>query len=183
MSEIYELELEEALELGEEEVNTFTITDDIKADWALKKIAEERKEFERLKAIAEQQMEEIELKIKHLEETTERKTAFLRGCLAQYFETVPHKATKTQETYKLLSGSLVFKLPSQKMVKDDEKLLEYFKQNNMNEYIKTKETPAWAEFKKNLSIVDDKVIDTSTGEVVEVVKVEETAGVFDVKTS
>ena len=74
-------------------------------------------------------------------------------------------------------------LPSQKMVKDDEKLLEYFKQNNMNEYIKTKETPAWAEFKKNLSIVDDKVIDTSTGEVVEVVKVEEIAGVFDVKTS
>ena len=183
MSEIYELELEEALELREEEVNTFTITDDNKADWALKKIAEERKEVERLNALAKQQIEEIELKIKHLEETTERKTAFLKGCLAQYFETVPHKATKTQETYKLLSGSLVFKLPSQKMVKDDEKLLEYFKQNNMNEYIKTKETPAWAEFKKNLSIVDDKVIDTSTGEVVDVVKVEETAGSFEVKTS
>ena len=181
MSEIFELE--EVLEQPEDAEKVFYISDDYTADWALKKIAEERKEVERLKALAEQQIEEIEMKIKHLEETTERKTAFLRGCLAQYFETVPHKATKTQETYKLLSGSLVFKLPSQKMVKDDEKLLEYFKQNNMNEYIKTKETPAWAEFKKNLSIVDDKVIDTSTGEVVEVVKVEEISGSFDVKIS
>lgn len=181
MSEIYELE--ELLEQPEDEAKVFAITDDNTADWALKKISEERKELERLKAIAEQQIEEIQLKVKHLEESTERKTSFLKGCLAQYFETVPHKATKTQETYKLLSGSLVFKLPAQKMVKDDEKLLEYFKQNNMSEYIKTKETPAWAEFKKNLSIVDDKVIDMSTGEVVEVVKVEETAGSFDVKTS
>lgn len=187
MSEIYELEeqLEFLEEHGqpEEEAKSFRIDDDIKADWALKKIAADRKECERVKAIALKEIEVLEEKIKHLEETTERKTTFLKGCLAQYFETVPHKATKTQETYKLLSGSLVFKLPSQKMVKDDEKLLEYFKQNNMNEYIKTKETPAWAEFKKNLSIVDDKVIDTSTGEVVEVVKVEETEGLFDVKTS
>ena len=181
MSEIYELE--EILEQPEEAEKSFSITDDNTADWALKKIAEERKELERLKAIAQQQVEEIELKIKHLEETTERKTAFLKGCLAQYFETVPHKATKTQETYKLLSGSLVFKLPKQNLVKDDTKLLNYLHENGMEEYIKTEEKPIWAEFKKTLSIVDGKVIDTSTGEVVEAVKAEETAGVFDVKTS
>lgn len=181
MSEIYELE--EILEQPEEEEKCFYITDDNTADWALKKIAEERKELERLKAIAQQQVEEIELKIKHLEETTERKTAFLKRCLAQYFETVPHKATKTQETYKLLSGSLVFKLPKQNLVKDDAKLLNYLHENGMEEYIKTEEKPIWAEFKKTLSVVDGKVIDTSTGEVVEAVKAEETAGVFDVKTS
>lgn len=181
MSEIYELE--EVLEQQEDAEKGFSITDDNTADWALKKIAEERKELERLKSIAEQQVEEIQLKVKHLEETTERKTAFLKGCLAQYFETVPHKATKTQETYKLLSGSLVFKLPKQNMVKDDAKLLEYFHKNNMEEYIKTEEKPVWSEFKKTLSIVDGNVIDTSTGEIVEAVKAEETPGVFDVKTS
>lgn len=181
--ELEELEFLQHLDDGQdEEGKEFKIDNDKKADWALNIIDEERKEAERLKELAKQQIEEIEMKIKYIEEKSERKTAFLKSCLAQYFETVPHKATKTQETYKLLSGSLVFKLPSQKMVKDDEKLLEYFKQNNMNEYIKTKETPAWNEFKKNLSIVDDKVIDTSTGEVVDVVKVEETAGSFEVKT-
>lgn len=181
MREIYDLE--EVMEQTEDAEKGFSITDDNTADWALKRIAEERKELERLEAIADHQIEELELKKKHLKETSERKTAFLKGCLAQYFETVPHKATKTQETYKLLSGSLVFKLPRQNMVKDDAKLLEYFHKNNMSEYIKTEEKPVWNEFKKTLSVVDGKVIDTSTGEVVEAVKAEETAGVFDVKTS
>ena len=53
----------------------------------------------------------------------------------------------------------------------------------MEEYIKTEEKPAWGEYKKTLSIVDGQVIDTVTGEVVDIIKVEETAGVFEVKTS
>lgn len=179
MSEIYELE--EVMEQPEDAVKGFSITDDNTADWALKRIAEERKELERLVAIADQQIEELELKKKHLKEITERKTAFLKGCLAQYFEKVPHKATKTQETYKLLSGSLVFKLPKQTMVKDDAKLLKYLHENGMEEYIKTEEKPKWGDFKKTLTIVDGKVIDTVSGEVVEAVRAEEEPGSFDVK--
>lgn len=185
MSEIFELEeVLDALQDGQEtEGKVYTVDNDYKADWAVKKIAEHRADLERVKLIAQQQIEEIDLKIKNLEKITERKTAFLRGCLARYFETVPHKATKTKETYKLLSGSLEFKIPKQNMVKDDAELLEYFHKNGMEEYIKTEEKPAWGEYKKKLSIVDGQVIDTVTGEVVEVVKVEETAGVFEVKTS
>lgn len=166
----------------EAEHKGFSINDDVTADWALQKIKEERDECERLSVIACEQIAEINLKMKHLEETAERKTAFLKGCLAEYFKTVPHKATKTQENYKLLNGSLVMKLGSQKMVKDDAELIEYFHQNNMSEYIKTEEKPIWAEFKKNLSIVDGKVVDTTTGEVVDVVRVEDVPGTFDVKT-
>lgn len=181
MSSIYELE--EVLELAESEQEGFSINDDSTADWALRKIAEERAELERLKSIAENQIEEINQKIKYLENATERRTNFLKGCLGQYFQTVPHKATKTQETYKLLSGSLVFKLPKQTMVKDDAQLLDYFRQNGMPEYIKTKEEPAWGEYKKNLTIVDGHAMDTVTGEIVDVIRVEETPGVFEVKTS
>lgn len=181
MSEIYELE--EVLEQPEDEQKGFSINDDATADWAVRKIAEERKELERLKTIAEQQIEEINLKVKHLEETMERKTAFLKGCLAQYFQTVPHKSTKTQESYKLLSGSLVMKFGGQKLVKNDAELVDYFHQNEMPEYIKTKEEPKWAEFKKNLSIVDGNVIDNTTGEIVNVVRVEDVPSTFDVKTT
>ena len=49
------------------------------------------------------------------------------------------------------------------------------------EFVKIKEEPAWVEFKKNLEIVDDVVVNTMTGEVVEVVKIEEDAGSFEVK--
>lgn len=187
MSEIFELE--EILEDGENAFNVlgqkkhFSINDDNVADWALRKIAEENAELERLTSLAKQQIEDLQLKIKHLEEVAGKKTSFLKGCLAEYFQTVPHKSTKTQESYKLISGSLVFKLPKQNMVKDDAQLLEHFRQNGLQEYIKTKEEPAWGEYKKNLSIVDGKVIDTTTGEIVDVVKVEEVPGIFDVKTT
>lgn len=177
MNDIYGLE--EIMENSEEHI--FLIDDDHKADWALRKIAEERKEADRIKAIAEQQIEELQMKIKHAEEVAERKTVFLKGCLAEYFQKVPHKATKTQESYKLLSGSLVFKLPKQNMVKDDEKLIEYFRSNGMEEFIKTKESPEWGEFKKQLQIIDRNVVDTATGDVIDAVKVEESAGIFDVK--
>lgn len=180
MSEIYELQ--EALEQPDEK-KEFFINSDYVADWALREIAKEQEELERLVSIAEQQIEEIKLRIKHLNETAERKTTFLKGCLNQYFQTVPHKSTKTQESYKLLSGSLVFKLPKQTMVKDDAQLLEYFHKNDMCEYIKTKEEPAWGEYKKSLAIVDGKAVDTTTGEVVDVVRIEEVPGTFEVKTS
>lgn len=165
----------------EENTEGFSIKDDKTADWAVKKIAEERAEFERLKILAEEQMQEIKDKVSRMEELTERKTSFLKSCLAQYFETVPHKETKTQETYNLLSGKLVFKKPKHKLVKSDDDLIAYFKENNMTEFVKVKEEPAWVEFKKNLEIVDGVVINTLTGEVVEVVKVEEDAGSFEVK--
>lgn len=165
----------------EENTEGFSIKDDKTADWAVKKIAEERAELERLKTLAEEQMQEIKDKVKYTEELTERKTSFLKSCLAQYFETVPHKETKTQSTYKLLSGQLVFKKPKQKLVKSDDDLIAYFKKNNMTEFVKIKEEPAWVEFKKNLEIVDDVVVNTMTGEVVEVVKIEEDAGSFEVK--
>ena len=98
MSEIYELE--EVLEIleedeqPEEKTNAFIIDNDIKADWALKKIAEDRKECDRVKDIALKEIEVLKEKIEKLEKTTERKTSFLKCCLAQYFETVPHRHRK-----------------------------------------------------------------------------------------
>lgn len=180
MNQIFELE--EVLEQPEDMQKGFSIKDDAVADWAVKKIAEEQAELERLTIIAKQQIDALQLKVKYLEEVAERKTSFLKGCLSEYFRTVPHKSTKTQESYKLLSGSLVMKLPSQKMVKDDAELVEYFHKNNMSEYIKIEEKPMWAEFKKNLSIIDGNVINSVTGEVVDVVRVEHVPESFEVKT-
>lgn len=180
MSQIFELE--EVLEQPEDEQKGFSINDDAVADWAVKKIAEEQAEVERLKALAEQQIAEINLKVKHVEEQAERKARFLNGCLRQYFGTVPHKETKTQESYKLLSGTLVMKKATENLTKDDDALVEYFQQNNMQEYIKTEYKPKWAKFKKELAIVDEKVINTATGEVVDVVKVEQVPESFEVKT-
>lgn len=163
------------------ENSNFVIDSDSKADWALQKIAEEQSEYDRLNALAEEQISEIKAKIEAEKQRFDNKTRFLKGALNVYFMNVPHKETKTQESYKLLSGSLVMKKATQKMVKDDAKLLEYFHNNEMQEFIKTEEKPAWAEFKKNCAIVDGNVVDTSTGEIVTGVAVEDVPEQFDIK--
>ena len=100
--------------------------------------------------------------------------------LQQYFATVEHKSTKTQESYELPSGKLRLKYPKEKFKIDDSKLLEWLKDNAMIEYIDTKISPKWGEFKKTVAVVGNKVV-TEEGQVVEGVTVEMTEPEFVVE--
>lgn len=162
----------------------FKVTDDKTADWALTKIHEAEDERDRLIALAESQIAELKNKIEDLKSKCENETGFLRSCLAMYFETVKSKETKTQKTYKLLSGTLVFKKPSIKINHDDEALLNYLSENDGEDFIKIKKSVDWAEFKKNLTISDDgEVIDTELGIAIpaDACSVEEVPASFTVK--
>lgn len=75
----------------------FRITDDRCADWAIRKIAEERGEYNRLKELADQQKAAIDEKVEAARRRMENGTGFLTSCLADFFRTVPHKTTKTTE--------------------------------------------------------------------------------------
>ncbi len=167
------------------EVNEgFKITDDKCADWALRTIRDEESERDRIIEIAKDQIAELEAQIQDITNKCENKTAFLKNCLAMYMTTVPHKETKTQETYQLLTGKLIFKKPSVKIIHNDEKLLQYLKDNDGAEFIKTKESVDWAEFKKNLTISENnEVIDTGLGTVIDadVCGIEEVPASFDIK--
>lgn len=101
----------------------FRITDDRCADWAIRKIAEERSEYNRLKELADQQKAAIEEKVEAARRRMENGTAFLTSCLADFFNTVPHKTTKTTEKYRLLSGTLTLKKGTVKATVDDSKLV------------------------------------------------------------
>lgn len=164
----------------EEYDESFVIKNDNSANWAVKAIAEDLAERDRLISIAENEIANLNIQIENIKEKYEKKTSFLKSCLAAYFSTVKHNETKTQETYKLLDGTLVLKKPSLKITYDDSALLEYLKANN-NAYVKTKSSIDWAEFKKQLTVVDDNVIVKDTGEVVNACSIEETPAVFDIK--
>ena len=162
----------------------FKVTDDKTADWALTKIHEAEDERDRLIALAEAQIEDLKNKIEDLKNKCENETGFLKSCLAMYFETVKSKETKTQKTYKLLSGTLVFKKPSVKINHDDEALLNYLSENDGEDFIKIKKSIDWAEFKRTLTISDDgEVIDTGLGTIIpaNVCSVEEVPASFTVK--
>lgn len=173
----------EILTAMETEQEGFVIDSDQKASWALKIIKAETDEAGRLMQIADSQIEELVNKKMEIKEKLDHKTGYLKGLLYRYFETVQHKETKTQESYKLLDGSLVYKKPSVKMVPDKEKLLAYCKANNMPEFVKVKEELDWASYKKECEIIDGQVVNVQTGDMLpdEVIQVEEEPGKFDVK--
>lgn len=156
----------------------FVIEDDKAADWALQAIAEHEKERDRLISLANDQINDLEMKIEEITRKCDNDTGYLKSCLYDYFTTVKTKETKTQKSYKLLSGTLVFKKPSVKINHNDEKLIAAL---DGTEYVETKKSLKWGEYKKNLGIEGDVVIDLDTGEVIEACTVEEVPGSFGVK--
>ena len=165
--------------IGEEseEKPEFCITDDNLADWALSKIADEKAEIDRLVSGCEHKIQFFEDKIQRYKEQFQNKTGYLRGKLMEYFDSVPHKATKTQETYKLPSGTLKRKFEKQDYAHDDEVLTKWLKEN-MPELIVEK--PMWGEVKKLLQISDGTVVVKDTGELVDGVSVETKPSEFSV---
>ncbi len=76
------------------------------------------------------------------------------------------------EKYRLPSGEIIKKYPSPEFRRDNDKLLDWIKANNMNEYIEVKEAPKWGELKKTIQVVGNQVV-TEDGEIVEGVEVVE----------
>lgn len=156
------------------------ITDDGCADWACQKIAEEKAELDRIKALGESQIEKIQQRLDAAQRRYENGTRFLTGKLAEYFETVPHKTTKTKHSYRLLSGTLVKKIGGSTMKQDDDALLAYLKGSGNEDMIQNTEKPKWGEFKKRLEIVGGQIVDKTTGELVEGVQFIEKPDTFTV---
>lgn len=169
-----ELEQVDLGTVAEAELAPFRITDDRCADWAIRKIADERSEYDRLKALADEQIAAINEKVAAARKRMENGTSYLTSCLADFFATVPHKETKTTEKYRLLSGTLTLaKL-------NETKLVPWLKANGYGELVKVEESTRWADLKKLLSYTGDIATLTETGEIVEGVTVYETPGIFTV---
>lgn len=164
----------------ETETSDFAIETDEMAEWALKKVLAAKKEKERLSALIDKERETLDRKQEEIDKRYENETSYLIFKLNEYFQTVEHKETKTQESYQLLSGKLVFKKPTQKMEQQKEALLKWCKVN-APEYVRTEQSVEWGEIKKRMKIVGDAVIYDTTGEIVSGVMISETAGTFDVK--
>lgn len=159
----------------------FVVDTPTKADWCIQRIAEYEEETARMKEIAEQEIAEIKGRLDDITERNEHQINILKGHLLPFFNSVEHKATKTQESYKLLHGTLQFKKPTIKIKRpDDEELVTYLK-NAAPEFIKTTFSAEWGEFKKLLDVVDGEVINTETGEKIGIITTEEVPGEFNVK--
>ena len=167
----------------EPEPSVWSIEDDLAADWAVGKIRDIDRNFDRQEEIARQWISYYQAQIEALEEKRRKQTSFLRWCLAQYFEHVEHRKTKTGiEKYDLLSGRLVRKPAARKIVKaSEEELITWCASSGNSRFIRRVEKLDWAGLKKKLDIEGNDVVDTQTGEVVAGCTVEEVPEEFKVE--
>lgn len=163
----------EALEQQEFSINSADF-----ANWAIERVKEERARRDLFLEAAQGQIERLQQQIKNASDKCNARTGFLLIKLDEYLESVPAKETKTQKSLELPAGKLVRKLPSIEFVRDNEKLIEALKGTD---FVEMKANLKWAEFKKNLTVVDGLVVHNSTGEAVEGLSVEEKPATFDVK--
>lgn len=80
-----ELEQVDLGTVAEGERAPFRITDDRCADWAIRKIADERSGYDRLKALADEQIAAINEKVVAARKRMENGTSYLTSCLADFF--------------------------------------------------------------------------------------------------
>jgi phage host-nuclease inhibitor protein Gam len=160
----------------------FIIDNDNKADWAIRKIAEARAEHDRIVGLASEQSKALQAKIDAENERLQKATERLTGQLASYMLTVPCKSTKTQSTYRLLSGTLKRKNGGTDFRRDAAVLLEWLKKSGKTGFIKSKEEPSWEDLKETLTFTDDGDAITAEGEIVPGVKAEKKSDKFEVIT-
>lgn len=155
-----------------EEHPEWEIMDDDGAEWAIRRIAEAQSDTAKWEAHYKAQLEKI---AQRNQETID----FMTAKLHQYFDTVPHKMTKTQESYALPSAKLVFKAQQPAFSRSETELLPWVKQN-APELVKVAESTDWAALKKRIVLNGGSIVDAETGEIIPGVIAEERPPVFQV---
>ena len=151
----------------------FVIDTDAKAGWALDKIREARADRDRWVKWYEEKIAEIKAQ-------TDFDTMNLERMLAEYFANVPHKKTKTQESYALPGGKLVLKKQQPEYKRDDSRVIAWLKENGNNQYIKVEEKLDWAGLKAVTGVFDGNVVDEN-GEIIPGIEVIEREEKFTVE--
>lgn len=157
------------------ENDRFIVRDDRDAEWCLKNIHEAQQDKERWKKHYEQQLEKVNAE-------ADNRIAYFTARLEEYFATVPHKATKTQESYTLPGGKLIRKKQQPKFETDDEALVPWLEENFMGQLVKVRKEADWAGLKKVVNITPDgEHVMTDDGEIIPGVTVTQRPDMFKVE--
>lgn len=151
-----------------DEPEGFLVNSDMKAEWVLGKLRQDREQYDRLSRLADERIVELKEQKSKLDNDYERDSTWFKNLLIRYYRDLPAGAkntTKTQRKYKLLSGDIIEKLPRVKFDRDDNVLLTWLKGNDFNQFIKTVETPMWNELKASTKVMGDSLV-TDTGEII-----------------
>lgn len=141
----------------------------LKLDSLVEQVKELNAKKQYWRDFADAKIEEIEAKVKSETEKLDEAVTLATAEIQTIFGMLPAKETKTQYKISTLSGDVVVKKPTQKIVQpatDD--LLTMIFDAGREDLVKTVQKPMWADFKKLLTISGDKVVNTETGETLNI---------------
>lgn len=162
--------MSEAMEI---ENTHYTLKSDQDAEWALQQIKNAEAEKAKWK-------EFYEGRYKAVCESCDLTIQNMLSMLQTYFESVPHKVTKTQESYALPGGKLVFKRQEPEYTRNDVEVIDWLKANGGTGFVKTTETLDWGNLKRTLSVVGDTVADED-GQIIPGITATQRPDVFKVE--
>ena len=139
-------------ELLEERPTYGVVNDDQTAEWCMEQIRNANEEKKRWKDFYAERYQSVC-------DTCDRTIADMEAALRFYFDTVPHKVTKTQENYALPSGKLVIKQQEPEYTRDDATIIQWLEENGGQKYIKIKKELDWSSLKGTLTIMGETVAD------------------------
>lgn len=160
-------------ELREEIPNYGVVNDDQTAEWCMEQIRNANEEKKRWKDFYAERYQSVC-------ETCDRTIAEMEASLRFYFETVPHKVTKTQENYALPSGKLVIKQQEPEYTRDDEAIIKWLEANKGEKYVKIKKELDWSRLKSTLTIMGETVADEN-GQIIPGITATERYPIFKVE--
>ena len=159
--------------------NTIPETDEIE----VRSTIEAKWQFEQRRKIIEDRDELVsyyEDQIAKVKADADFKIGFIDRALFAFFQTVEHKKTKTQESWSIPAGKLMLKKQAPEFKRDDKAVIDWLKQNNGTEYVKTVESLDWANLKKDTTVVGNSIVN-SDGEIIPGVEVIEREDKFVVE--
>lgn len=140
------------------------VKNDVKVLAHMDKLVEEIKNFkaqqEQWDALLKEKIAEATAKVEEEKAKLQKAIDYNMSMVVVEFPQVEAKETKTQKKVSLVSGDVVLKKATEKIDYDKDKLLAYAKEKGMNDYIETKESFKWADFKKTLNIADGNIVDS-----------------------
>jgi hypothetical protein len=147
---------------------------DILIEKAIQEFKEIHNENSRLIEIAEAMKKEYDEKILYYAEKIQMAEEHLKGYIQSQVSLEEMKETKTEHSIKFPSAKV-------SVSKDKEVLVKPDIENTPDNYIKIKKEIDWMNYKKELIISGDKVINKSTGEVADVEIAYQHGGEFKLK--
>ena len=121
-------------------------------------------------------VEHFKRQIEAVETKCDSAIGYHTSLLSNYLHRIPHRVTKTQESYDLPCGKIVVTRDHDSIKKPDKvaekEIIARLKKDGGNEFVNTAETLNWQAYKKQLTMKDGKVVDSTTGEIVGDVQIE-----------